>query len=249
MSPGWKRCFLLSIPPDFAVKGFIETSFIDWKEQLASVIFTGGCNFKCPLCHNRGLVLHPQSIRNIPFDHITARLHKFRKWIERVVITGGEPTMQKGLGKAVEILKKKGLKIKLDTNGTHPEVVKKLVKENMIDYIAMDVKGPIESYDRWCGVSVNKEKIRQSIEFILEGNVDYEFRMTLVPFLHREQDAYEVAEYLKSARRFFIQDFVPRDTLNPRYAAVSPFSPDKMSAIREAVADIMEDAPFHRNLY
>jgi len=249
MSPKWKRCSLLSILPDFPVKGFIETSFIDWKAQLASVIFSGGCNFRCPFCHNRNLVLHPQSMEDVPFDYILGRLKKFRKWVERVVITGGEPTMHKGLVRAVETLKGQGLKVKLDTNGSRPDVVKGLVGERLIDYIAMDVKGPLDAYERWCGCRVDTKKIRESIEFILEGRVEYEFRMTLVPFLHREEDAHQVAREIRPARRFFLQEFVPRETLNEKYASIKPFSAERMKAIRETVGTILENAPIRRHIH
>ncbi len=249
MSPRSKRCSLLSILPDFPVKGFIETSFIDWKGQLASVLFSGGCNFRCPFCHNRNLVLRPQSMEDIRFDYILGRLKKFRKWVERVVVTGGEPTMHKSLVKAVETLKKQGLKVKLDTNGSRPDVVKGLVDEGLVDYIAMDVKGPLDAYARWCGCRVDRKKIRESIDFVLEGRVDYEFRMTLVPFLHREEDAYQVAREIRPARRFFLQEFVPRETLNEKYASIKPFSPEKMKAIREAVSTILENAPIRRHIH
>jgi len=182
-------------------------------------------------------------------DHITERLAKFRKWIERVVITGGEPTMHKGLPQVAEMLKKRGLKVKLDTNGSNPKAVKGLVADGLIDYVAMDVKGPSNSYERWCGVSVDKERIRESIAFILEQRVDYEFRMTLVPFLHREEDALRVAEEIKGARRFFLQDFVPRDTLNPKYAHIRPFSVEKMKTMRERVAAVLEHAPVRSHLH
>lgn len=213
------------------------------------VMFCGGCNFRCPFCHNRELVLGHHSMADVPFDYISERLKKFRKWIERVVITGGEPTIHKGLRKIIEALREQGLKVKLDTNGSNPDAIKELVADGFIDYIAMDVKGPLGAYERWCGTDVDESRIRESIDFILEGRVDYEFRMTLVPFLHREQDAFEVAEELKTARRFFLQDFVPRDTLNPKYASIQPFSPEKMKSVRHAVEEILEHAPLSSHLY
>jgi pyruvate formate lyase activating enzyme len=188
-------------------------------------------------------------MHDVPFDHILGRLQKFHKWIERVVITGGEPTLHKGLPDAVGVLKKRGLKVKLDTNGSHPEVLKSLVIDGMVDYVAMDVKGPLDGYDRWCGVSVDKGAIRESIDFLLEGHVEYEFRMTLVPFLHKEHDVYETAEEISPARRFFLQEFVPRDTLNPKYASLRPFSPDKMNSMRSTVRSILENAAIRRHIH
>lgn len=213
------------------------------------VVFAGGCNFRCPFCHNRDLVVNPHSMADVPFDYIEERLRKFRKWIERVVITGGEPTIHKGLRGAVEAFRRRGMKVKLDTNGSNPEVVRELVTDGLIDYVAMDVKGPLDTYERWCGTAVDKARIRQSIDFILEGRVDYEFRMTLVPFLHHEQDAYDVAEELKSARRFFLQDFVPRETVNPKYSSIQPFSPEKMKSVRHTVEEILEHAPLSSHLH
>ena len=141
------------------------------------------------------------------------------------------------------------MKVKLDTNGSNPEVLKGLVAEGLIDYIAMDVKGPLSSYERWCETDVDKERIRESIDFILEGRVDYEFRMTVVPFLHHEQDAIEVAREIRTARRFFLQEFVPRDTLNPKYASIQPFSAQRMKTMRETVEAILDHAQVSRHLH
>jgi len=223
------------------IKGFIETSFIDWKGHLSSVIFTGGCNFRCPYCHNSDLVLRYREMEDIPLRHISSRLKKFRHWIDHIVITGGEPTINKGLYRLIEGLKKQGISVKLDTNGSNPEILKKLVADGMIDYVAMDVKGPLNGYPRWCGVEVDIEKIEKSIRFIMEGHIDYEFRMTIVPFLHKEKDIYDVARYMAGAKRFFVQEFRPKNTLDPSYMTIQPFSPDKVNEIRDNVARIIAE--------
>lgn len=233
----------------FPIKGFIETSFIDWPGNLASVVFTGGCNFRCPFCHNSDLVLSHMKMPSIPTRHVMDTLRRFQKWVDRVVVTGGEPTLQPGLPHFLERLKKNGFLVKLDTNGSNPGIVKDLVEKGLIDYVAMDLKGPVARYDRWCGVRVDVGKIEESINFLLKDPVEYEFRMTLVPFLHREQDAYDAAEEIKSARRFVIQTFIPRNTLNPAYTQVKPFTPDKMTAIRATVRYIMENAEIARPLH
>ncbi len=221
------------------IKGFIETSFIDWKGQLASVMFSGGCNFRCPYCHNSNLVLNHDKMEDIPFEYIISTLRKFKTWVERVVITGGEPTIHMSLFHTIGQIKKEGIRIKLDTNGSSPSVLKELVNGGLIDYIAMDIKGPIDRYRRWCGTKVDTKKIDESIQFIMEGNVDYEFRMTVVPFLHREEDVYETVEYVKNAKRFYVQEFKPKNTLNPHFAEVKPFSPQKMERIRENVNQLL----------
>jgi len=221
------------------IRGFLETSFIDWKGRLSSVLFTGGCNFRCPFCHNAELVLHHDAMEEIPLEHIILNLRKYKKWVDRIVITGGEPTIHMDLFHMIGQIKAEGIKVKLDTNGSSPFVLKGLVNDGLIDYVAMDVKGPVDRYKRWCGVDINTKNIEESIQFILEGKVDYEFRMTVVPFLHREDDVYEAAEYIRYAKRFTIQEFRPHNTLDPSYANIKPFSPDKVAKIRENVEQIM----------
>ncbi len=221
------------------IRGFLETSFIDWKGCISSVLFTGGCNFRCPFCHNTDLVLHNDTMEEIPLENIIFTLRKYKKWVDRIVVTGGEPTIHMDLFRMIGQIRAEGIKIKLDTNGSSPSMLKRLVNEGLIDYVAMDVKGPVDRYKRWCGVDINTQTIEESIRFILEGTVDYEFRMTVVPFLHREDDVYEVAEHIRHAKQFTVQEFRPRNTLDASYANIKPFSPDKMAKIRENVARIM----------
>jgi len=223
-----------------AIKGFIETSFVDWKGCLASVLFLGGCNFRCPFCHNRDLVLNPGGFESVPLEYVVATIRKYRAhWVDKIVVTGGEPTVHKNLSSLIRLLKKEGMSVKLDTNGSNPAVVKGLAREGLIDCIAMDVKGPLDRYSRWCGSEVNDQDVRESIEFIRESGVDHYFRMTVVPFLHQEDDVYTVAAELLGSKDFIVQTFRPDITLNPAYERIKPFSPDKMTRIKQNVADIM----------
>jgi pyruvate formate lyase activating enzyme len=224
------------------IKGFIETSFIDWKGQLASVVFTGGCNFRCPYCHNSGLVVNHGGLEDIPLDYIFLTLMKYKKWVSNIVVTGGEPTIHKGLFRLLGELKSMGMQIKLDTNGSSPSTLKGLVNDGLVDYIAMDLKGPVPRYKRWVGVDVDIARIEESLDFILEGNVDYEFRMTVVPFLHREEDVYEAAERIKYSKHFSVQEFRPRNTLNSSYCDIRPFPSSKIARIRKNVAHILTTA-------
>jgi pyruvate formate lyase activating enzyme len=221
------------------VKGLIETSFLDWKGSLSSVLFLGGCNFRCPFCHNQDLVLNDVTMEDMPMEYIMGILRKYKDWIDKVVVTGGEPTIHRNLYRFIDFLKSEGFQVKLDTNGSNPEVLRGLVGNGLVDYVAMDVKGPIDRYSRWCGVEVDSGKIRESIGFLLDDDVDYEFRMTLVPFLHREDDVYEVASFLKGARRFYVQGFRPVSTLNPAFTRIRPYVPEKLESIRSKVAQIM----------
>jgi pyruvate formate lyase activating enzyme len=221
------------------IKGLIETSFLDWKERLSSVIFLGGCNFRCPFCHNKELVLEHTAMENMPVEYLISILRKYKNWIDSVVVSGGEPTINTGLFGLIGQLKSEGMHVKLDTNGSNPSMLKGLVNDGLIDCVAMDVKGPLDRYSRWCGINVDTNRIRESIEFIMEGTIDYEFRMTVVPFLHQEEDVYEVASFIKDAKKFFIQEFRPDSTLNPAYSKIQPFSPDKMAKIRTNVIEMM----------
>jgi pyruvate formate lyase activating enzyme len=192
-------------------------------------------------------------MEEIPLEHVILTLRKYKKWLDRIVITGGEPTIHKSLFYIIGQIRAEGVKVKLDTNGSSPFMLKGLVNDGLIDYIAMDVKGPVDRYKRWCGVDINTKTIEESIQFILEGTVEYEFRMTVVPFLHREDDVYEAAEYIRHAKRFTIQEFRPHNTLDPSYANIKPFSPDKVTKIRENVARIMaggeQTAINHKTVY
>lgn len=221
------------------IKGFIETSFIDWKAGLSSVLFTGGCNFRCPYCHNSDLVQRPDECETYPFDYIMKKLEDKKKWVERVVICGGEPTIHENLPETLKVLKKTGMMIKLDTNGSNPDMLRLLVKERLVDYVAMDVKGPLPDYYKWSGVNANTELLADSISFLLENNVPYEFRMTVVPTLHSEDDVYEVAQYLGVSAKFNLQGFRPGATLDPGYSNIKPFSPDVMEGLRRNVHRIM----------
>jgi len=230
-----------------AIKGFIETSFVDWKGHLASVLFTGGCNFRCPFCHNRDLVLNPGGLEDVPIEYIVATIRKYRaQWVDRIVVTGGEPTIHKSLYRLMGLLKSEGMKVKLDTNGSNPPVVKGLVNDGLVDCIAMDVKGPLDRYSRWCGINVDDRKVLQSIEFIMDCEIDHCFRMTVVPFLHREEDVYIVAAQLRGAKDFVVQTFRPDITLNTAYSRIRPFSPDRMNQIKANVSDIMSGASIRR---
>jgi len=223
-----------------AVRGFIETSFVDWKGCLASVIFLGGCNFRCPFCHNRDLVLNPGGIEEVPIEYIVATIRKYRaQWVDRIVVTGGEPTIHKNLYRLMGLLKSEGMKVKLDTNGSNPALVRGLVSDGLVDYIAMDVKGPMDRYSRWCGINVDDRKVQESIEFIMSCGIDHCFRMTVVPFLHREEDVYMVARHVQGAKDFIIQAFKPDVTLNTAFSRIRPFSPDRMDRIKANVSDIM----------
>jgi pyruvate formate lyase activating enzyme len=199
------------------IKGFIETSFLDWPGKICAVLFLPSCNLRCPFCHNHELVLHPERLSTYPWDYVQRRLRALRPWLDGVCITGGEPTLHPDLPELLDRIQGLGLAVKLDTNGTRPEVLELLVSKKLIEYLAMDIKGPLnqESYG-WCaGVRVSIPEIKKSMDFIFSGRVDGEFRTTVVPQWHTPPVLAQMALELNRAKRWTHQEFNPAQTLDP----------------------------------
>lgn len=201
------------------IHGFNKTTLLDYPGHLASTIFLGGCNFCCPFCHNKGLVLCPQKEPVIPTIIVLEHLAKRRNVIEGVCITGGEPTLAMDLPYFIRQIKDLGLLVKLDTNGYRPEVLRGLLNEKLIDYIAMDIKSSPENYTKLTGLAeTDLNKINESINIIMSANTPYEFRSTLVKELHTFEDIDLIGKWVKGCRNFYIQNY--RETehvINPIY--------------------------------
>ncbi len=180
-------------------------TLIDFPEHIAAIIFTQGCNFRCPFCHNPELVLPEKFEDPIPQDEVLKFLESRKKYLDGVEFTGGEPTLQKDLPEMVKKIKEMGFAVKLDTNGTNPEMLKQLFSENLLDYVAMDVKSSLERYDEIAGVKTDTEKIRKSILLIKSHAPDYEFRTTVIKGFHDENEIRKIAELVSGAKKYFIQ--------------------------------------------
>ncbi len=177
------------------------------------MIFTPGCNFRCEFCHNWQLVLEPESLPTIPEDEIFNFLKSKREWIDGVCITGGEPLLQQDIIEFARKIKSLGFRVKLDTNGSLPEPLKKAINSGVIDYIAMDVKAPPEKYLDLCKTSSADPKIiKQSIELIKQSRIDYEFRTTVLPCFTKS-DIKAICEFIGNAKRYCLQSFIPREKL------------------------------------
>jgi pyruvate formate lyase activating enzyme len=207
------------------IKGFIETSFVDWPGKICAVLFLPSCNLRCPFCHNQELVLHPELLSSYPWDHIKERLSVLRTWLDGVCITGGEPTLHPDLPDLVARVRGLGLSVKLDTNGTRPEVLRSLISQKLIDYLAMDIKGPLdqEAYKQCAGVNISISEIRKSMEFILSGQVPGEFRTTVIPKWHTPPVLARMALELKQAPKWRHQEFNSAQAMDPAQCAESPF--------------------------
>jgi len=218
------------------VKGFIESSFLDWPGKVASVVFLPGCNFRCPFCHNHALVLGPDSIADIPLGTVLASLDTVKGWVDGVVVSGGEPTLHPDLEGMLTSIKQAGFAVKLDTNGSRPDVIRHLLGQRLIDAVAMDIKAPLDpaAYELAAGVPVDVGAIRQSIALLMDSGLEVTFRATVVPGLHDEAAVTEMARTVKG--RLILQEFRPDDALDPAYRLIKPFGPDVMGRLRDMAA-------------
>jgi len=223
------------------IKGFLETSFLDWPGKICSVLFLAGCNFRCPYCHNHPLVFYPERYSSIPLEDILARLQSFQGWIDGVCLTGGEPTLHIDLPSLIREIKRNGLLVKLDTNGSNPQMLEDLIDAEEVNFVSMDVKAPLDpfSYRRSTGLPIDLNPILRSIEILRRGKVEYEFRMTVVPQLHRKEDIKTLASQLKAGRRLVLQNFNPEDPLDPSLKGTLPYDPKVLKEMERIVQEMM----------
>ena len=204
------------------VAGFQKNSFIDYPGKIASVVFLGGCNFVCCYCHNYDILCYDSN--TIDFDGILRELKEQVGFIDAVVISGGEPTIHPYLKEIIGAIKKLGFLVKLDTNGTNSSVMKDLAESGMVDYIAMDVKAPLDRYKEITGTIVDTGEIKKSIEYLKsQRKVEYIFRTTLCPTL-TQMDIREIGSLIKGAKVFQLQQFVPNDFSKKRKIVHLPYS-------------------------
>lgn len=211
------------------IKGIQKLSLIDYPGKVACTLFTFGCNFRCPYCHNPELVID-DGTPMIPEEDVLAFLDKRKSFLNGVCITGGEPTLHEDLLDFIKRIKGLGYHVKLDTNGTNPKMLRRLIGENLVDYIAMDVKAPLEKYESVVRVKVDTDRIAESVE-VVKAFSDYEFRITVLPDLITRRDIVTIAEWLKGAKRFFIQQFKPSKTLNKTFLEKRAYSTDELEEI------------------
>ena len=229
------------------IKGFIDLSMVDWDDKVSAVIFLPRCNFRCPFCYNVALVVTPDELPTIPFEKIESYLERHKEGIEGVVITGGEPTVHKDLPYLCKRLKNMGFMVKLDTNGTGPSMIKELIGDSLVDYIAMDVKAPLtrEEYSRATGVDAKGfiEAVKESMNILMESGVDYEFRTTVVPTIHAEEDIESISKALRGCRRYVLQNIKSEvKMIDPSFENLKPFSKEEMETLLGAARNYVKRA-------
>lgn len=190
------------------IKGFQKLTLLDYPGKTACAVFTGGCNFRCPFCHNASLVIDANRGEKYEMKEIISFLEKRQKLLDGVCVTGGEPLLQSDIKVFLEKIKNMGYLIKLDTNGYTPEKLVEMVDVGLVDYVAMDIKNCAKKYLITAGVDVDINKILKSIDFIMNSGVDYEFRTTVVKEYHTVSDIEKIACMINGAEKYFLQNFV-----------------------------------------
>ena len=225
---------------------WLPTTLIDYPEHVAATLFTLGCNFRCPFCHNPELVLPERvaAFSSLDVGEVLAELERRRGFLDGVVLTGGEPTLQEDLVSFAEGLKQLGLLVKLDTNGSRPEVVRSLLARNLIDYVAVDVKAPLARYEVFAGSCARPTEVEETVSLLKGAGTDYEFRTTVAPGLAL-RDIEAIAAWIGPARRYVLQAFhVPRERtkglLDPAWAEREALDASELMQAWAAVEDWFE---------
>lgn len=205
------------------ISGFQKMTLLDFPGRVACTVFTAGCNLRCPFCHNAALVTHIDESASFSEEEILDYLKKRKGLLDGVCITGGEPLLQAGIEDFIAKIKAIGYAVKLDTNGFYPEKLISLVKGGLVDYVAMDIKNSKEKYAQTTGVEdIDINAVEKSVEFLLQGNIDFEFRTTIVNELHTVEDIALIGEWIKGAPKYFLQNFVDSgDLICENMSAVS----------------------------
>ena len=196
------------------IHGLQKMTLLDFPGKVACTVFLGGCEFRCPYCHNTEL-LDPSAPEMMSGEELLAFLKKREGLLDGVAITGGEPLLRPELPELIKAIRDLGFMVKLDTNGNHPDELKEVVEAGLVDYVAMDIKNSPERYGETVGVpNLDLTKVRRSVEYLInENKVDYEFRTTTLKQFHDEESFEKIAQWIKGAKRYYIQNFVDRDTV------------------------------------
>ena len=216
--------------------GLNKTTLLDYPGKVAATIFLGGCNFRCPFCQNGSLVLHPETQPALSREEVLQFLKKRSGILEGVCVTGGEPSLSPELPDLLRSIRETGLSIKLDTNGSRPDVLKKLLEAHLVDKIAMDIKAAPDNYAVLCGLPhPDLVKILESAQLLMESNVDYEFRTTVVKELHTKEDFLSIKKWLSGAKAFYLQAYrESEDVLQPGF---SSYSAEELTVFRDILRE------------
>jgi len=215
------------------IGGLQKVSLIDYPGLISAIVFSQGCNFRCPYCHNPELVEPRLFGRSMPEKEVFDFLSTRRGKLDAVTITGGEPTLQGNLQTFIIKIKKMGFAVKLDTNGSQPRIIKNLLAEKLLDFIALDVKGPLEKYSSIINEKIDTSTISASIKLVLKSGIPYEFRTTVVKSQLAEKDLVGIARLIKGADKCILQQFVPVKTLDKKFLKETSYSGEEWEKIKK----------------
>ncbi len=225
------------------IAGLQKTTLIDYPGKIAATVFLAGCNFRCPWCYSPELVL-PKKIRNQPRtskEEFFSFLNKRKGLLDGIVLCGGEPTINKDLPEFIKKIKELGYAVKIDTNGSNPKMLKKLIDDNLIDYVAMDVKLPKEKYPKIFKGKIEVKDIEESIEILKNSKIDSEFRTTVVPTIHTKEDFLKIAKWIGGPKvKYYLQNFRPEKTIDPKFEKIKPYPDEYLLEIQKAISSFFE---------
>lgn len=217
------------------IGGFQKFSLIDYPGKICAIVFTQGCNFRCPYCHNPDLVDFKESGGLISKKEVFLFLKKRKGKLDAVEITGGEPTLQQDIIEFLERIKDMGYLIKLDSNGSHPEVIEELIKLKIVDYLAVDIKAPLEKYQMITHSNIDLNKIKKSIELIMKSGLNYEFRTTIVRSQLTEEDIIKIGSLINGAKLYVLQKFVVSKVLDLNFRDEATYSDDEFNRLKNVL--------------
>ena len=214
------------------IGGLEKVSLLDFPGKVSAIVFTYGCNLRCPFCHNPELVIHSLNKDiEVSEKNLLEYLDSRKDLLDAVVITGGEPLIYDDIDELIKKIKSLGFLVKLDTNGFFPKKLSLLLKKGLLDYIAMDIKSPLEDYEAFSGDVGASKKVIESIKMIMNSGIDYEFRTTFVKGVHKIQDGKNITKIIQDAKRFYIQNFRPGKTIDPKMDSSNSFTEDELKQI------------------
>jgi pyruvate formate lyase activating enzyme len=239
----WQLYLPVNISMKTVIKGFIKSSMLDWDGRIVSTLYVPHCNMRCPFCHNRSLILSPDEHETISYEEILNFYKERKDFLDGICLTGGEPCLYNDLVDFLKPLKEAGALIKLDSNGTFPDRIKELVENQIIDYIAMDIKHA-PAFDKYKQASFIKNEdlfnnVKESINYIMTCGLPYEFRTTVVPSIHDKESIIEIAKFIKGAKKYALQNFQPQNTLDIEFEKLNPFKIEEIEEMADSVRSLV----------
>ncbi len=227
------------------IGGLQKSTLIDYPGKVACTVFLVGCNFRCPWCYSPELVLPDKITRQLLIEesYFFEFLDKRKNLLDGVVVCGGEPTLSPELPEFVAKIKKTGLLVKLDTNGSNPGMIRSLIKDSLLDYVAMDIKAPLEKndYDKSTGTSVNIDKVKESVDILKNSGLDYEFRTTVVPGFHTEDSVIAIAKTIGPAKKYYLQGFRAEKNMDPLMTKTRPYPEAVLKEMANKVSYLFDE--------